>query len=471
MTAAPPSALQTAAAIRGGATTARAVTEAALAAIARVDPGINSFTVVTRERALDEAAAVDARRAAGDPLPPLAGVPYAVKSLFDVTGLPTLAGSKVNAGLPPSTRDATLVERMRNAGAVLVGTLNMDEYAYGFTTENSHYGVTRNPHDPSRVSGGSSGGSGAAVAARLVPLSLGSDTNGSIRVPASLCGVWGLKPTFGRLSRRGTFPFVASLDHLGPFATTLSDLAACYDVLQGADLDDPACAQRSVEPVTDATDSAAGAGVEALRIARLGGYFDAHLTPPAAAAVERVCAALGVRRSVELPSAATGRAAAFVITATEGGALHLPSLRTRRGEMEPLSRDRFVAGALVPAAWYLQAQRVRAWYRDQMRRLFADIDVLIAAATPCPATPVGAEWLDLPGQRLPLRPSLGLLAQPISCLGLPVVVAPIPGEGGGALPMGVQIIAAPWREDLCFRVAAALAARGAAAAPLPAIHA
>ncbi len=463
----PPSALDTAAAIRRGETTARAVTEAALAAIARVDQAIGSFTAVTRERALDEADAVDARRAAGDPLPPLAGVPYAVKNLFDVRGLPTLAGSKVNAGLAPSTRDATLVERMRGAGAVLVGTLNMDEYAYGFTTENSHYGVTRNPHDPARVSGGSSGGSGAAVAARLVPLSLGSDTNGSIRVPASLCGVWGLKPTFGRLSRHGTFPFVASLDHLGPFAGTLPDLAACYDALQGADLDDPACAQRPVAPVSRAAD----AGVDTLRIARLGGYFNTHLTPPAAAAVERACAALGVRKTVELPAAAAGRAAAFVITASEGGALHLPTLRTRRADMEPLSRDRFAAGALVPAAWYLQAQRVRAWCRAQVRDLFVDIDVLIAAATPCPATPIGTEWLDLPGQRLPLRPSLGILAQPISCLGLPVVIAPMPGEGPNALPIGVQVIAAPWREDLCFRVAAALAARGAARAPLPAIHA
>jgi len=460
------SALDVAGAIRRGDTTARAVAEAALAAIARVDPALGSFTAITRERALDEADAVDARRAAGDPLPPLAGVPYAVKNLFDVAGLATLAGSKVNADLPPATRDATLVQRMRAGGAVLVGTLNMDEYAYGFTTENSHYGVTRNPHDSARVAGGSSGGSGAAVAARLVPLALGSDTNGSIRVPASLCGVWGLKPTFGRLSRHGTFPFVASLDHLGPFARTLPDLAACYDALQGADLDDPACAQRPVEPV-----SRVDPGVGALRVARLGGYFDAHLTAPAAAAVARACAALGVRRTVELPAAALGRAAAFVITASEGGALHLPTLRTRRADMEPLSRDRFAAGALVPAAWYLQAQRVRAWYRAQVRALFADVDVVVAAATPCPATPIGAEWLELPGQRVPLRPSLGLLAQPISCIGLPVVVAPMPGEGAGALPMGVQLIAAPWREDLCFRVAAALAASGAARAPLPSIHA
>ena len=453
-------------AVRSRRSSATEVTEAALGRIEREDKRYNAFTEVLAAQARRDAARVDAEIAAGRDPGPLAGVPFAVKNLFDIAGLTTLAGSKINRDNPPAQRDAFVVAALRRAGAVLVGALNMDEYAYGFTTENSHYGVTRNPHDSARVAGGSSGGSGAAVAARLVPLALGSDTNGSIRVPASLCGVWGLKPTFGRLSRHGTFPFVASLDHLGPFARTLPDLAACYDALQGADLDDPACAQRPVEPV-----SRVDPGVGALRVARLGGYFDAHLTAPAAAAVARACAALGVRRTVELPAAALGRAAAFVITASEGGALHLPTLRTRRADMEPLSRDRFAAGALVPAAWYLQAQRVRAWYRAQVRALFADVDVVVAAATPCPATPIGAEWLELPGQRVPLRPSLGLLAQPISCIGLPVVVAPMPGEGAGALPMGVQLIAAPWREDLCFRVAAALAASGAARAPLPSIHA
>jgi len=462
----PPSALSIAADVRRGATTAGALIEETLAAIARVDPSINSFTDVTAARARTEARAVDARRAAGAPLPPLAGVPYAVKNLFDVAGLTTLAGAKVNADHPAAAADATLVARMRNAGAVLVGALNMDEFAYGFTTENSHYGVTRNPHDPTRIAGGSSGGTGAAVAARLVPLALGSDTNGSIRVPSSLCGVWGLKPTFGRLSRRGTFPFVASLDHVGPVAASLPDLAACYDALQGPDVDDDACAQRPVEPVSGAMQR----GVADLRIARLSGYFDAHLTPPAAVAVDTVCAALGVTRSVDLgDAAAIGRAAAFVVTASEGGALHLPALRTRRADMEPLSRERFVAGAILPVAWYVKAQRARAWYRARMRTVFADADVLIAAATPCPATPVGAEWLELAGARVPLRPSLGLLTQPISCIGLPVVAAPVAQPG--ALPVGVQIIAAPWREDLCFRVAAALAAGGVAVAPLPAFHA
>ena len=175
-------------------------------------------------------------------------MPFAVKNLFDIEGVTTLAGSIIDADLPAAGEDAVAVAKLKAAGAVLVGALNMDEFAYGFVTENAHYGPTRNPHDPARIAGGSSGGSAAAVAAGFVPLSLGSDTNGSIRVPASFCGVYGLKPTFGRLSRRGVRPFVHSLDHVGPFAGTVRDLAAAYDALQGHDAGDPVSADRAVEP-------------------------------------------------------------------------------------------------------------------------------------------------------------------------------------------------------------------------------
>ena len=219
----------------GGQASAAQLLEQCIARIDASDARVNAFTERALSRALAEANAIDARRAKGESsetLGPLAGVPYAVKNLFDVEGVTTLAGSKVNRTNAVATSDAFLVNQMKAAGAVLVGTLNMDEYAYGFTTENTHYGATHNPHDLSRIAGGSSGGSGAAVAAGQVPITLGSDTNGSIRVPASLCGVWGLKPTFGRLSRRGTYPFVYSIDHLGPMASTLGGLALAYDALQ-----------------------------------------------------------------------------------------------------------------------------------------------------------------------------------------------------------------------------------------------
>ncbi|KRC70018.1 amidase [Achromobacter sp. Root83] len=446
--------------IRSGERTATAVLDATLARVRERDPRYNCFTAVTESRARLEAAAIDARRARGEALPPLAGVPYAVKNLFDIADEVTLAGGRVNASNPPARRDAALVERMRAAGAVLIGALNMDEHAYGFTTENTHYGACRNPHDISRIAGGSSGGSAAAVAAGMVPLTLGSDTNGSIRVPASLCGVFGLKPTYGRLPRTGSFPFVGSLDHLGPFAASASDLAAAYDALQGPDADDVACAQRACAPVLPTLSDGAGA----LRVAVLGGYFSEWAGPQARRAVEIAARALDATDIVELPGAAQARAAAFIITAAEGGALHRRKLVTHYDYYEPHSRDRLVAGSLVPAAWVQQAQRIRHRVYLQALALFERYDVLIAPATPVSATPVGADWLTLAGKELPARASMGLLTQPVSAIGLPVCTAPTwPGlEQDGHLPLGVQLIGAPWREADCLRAAHVLELAGAA---------
>jgi amidase/aspartyl-tRNA(Asn)/glutamyl-tRNA(Gln) amidotransferase subunit A len=454
------SATDIARAVAGGTISATEVARNALDRIKARDGRLNSFTELTTERALAEAASIDTLRAGGHKLPPLAGVPYAVKNLFDIKGLATLAGSKINRDLPPAVEDAQLVRRMRAAGAVLVGALNMDEYAYGFTTENTHYGTTRNPHDLARIAGGSSGGSAAAVAGGLVPLSLGTDTNGSIRVPSSLCGIFGIKPTYGRLSRRGTYPFVASLDHVGPFARTVRDLATCYDALQGQDAADPACAQRAFSSTTGAL---ADAGA-VLRIARLGGYFEHYAGPDAQAAVAAVVKALQATRMVELPEVERARAAAFVITAHEGAQLHLPDLKTRPHDFEPLIRDRLLAGALVPAAWYVQAQRFRSWFCARAMELLRDNDILIAASTPVSADLVGTETFTLNGEQMLLRPSMGLLTQPISFIGLPVVAVPVvlPGK----LPIGVQIIAAPWREDHALRVAARLEREGVCAAPV-----
>ncbi|RYF39637.1 MAG: AtzE family amidohydrolase, partial [Comamonadaceae bacterium] len=357
-----------------------------------------------------------------------------------------------------ATADAVLVRRMRTAGAVLVGALNMDEYAYGFTTENTHYGPCHNPHDLARVAGGSSGGSGAAVAAGQVPVTLGSDTNGSIRVPASLCGVWGLKPTFGRLSRRGSYPFVHSIDHLGPLADSVGGLALSYDAMQGPDPLDPGCHARQDEPVGGALLH----GAAGLRIGVLDGYFADHAGPAAREAVAAAAAALGARDTVEWPDAAIARAAAFIITASEGGSLHLEDLRTRSADFEPLSVDRFLSGALQPAAWYLRAQRFRRLYREKVNALFQHWDVLIAPATPVPAPEIGTEWLEINGTRHPCRPSMGLLTQPISFAGCPVVAAPLWPAGTGDLPVGVQLIAAPWREDLVLRAAMVLQQAGVA---------
>ena len=464
------SAFEIAAAVREGAVSATSLAHASLERIAHTEPRINAFTDVTAQRALATAAALDARLAVRDSTAralPLAGVPFAVKNQFDVAGLTTLAGSKIERGRRAASHDGPLIQRLQAAGAVLVGALNMDEYAYGFTTENSHEGATHNPHDLTRVAGGSSGGSAAAVAAGQVPLTLGSDTNGSIRVPASLCGVFGLKPTYGRLPRNGTYPFVASLDHLGPFARSARDLALAYDAMQGFDARDAACVKHAVEPTSELL----AYGAQGLRIATLGGYFAEHMQPEARAAMARVAQALGVIRSVELPEVARARAAAFLISNAEGGALHLPDLRTRAADFEPLSRDRFLAGALLPAAWVMQAQRVRRWFALRAAELFRDVDVLLAPATPCVAPTIGTEWIEINGQRLPARPSLGLLTQPISCIGLPVCAVPVWGCHPGLpnLPIGVQVIAAPWREDLVLRVAHQLQMQGVATAPVAAM--
>ena len=468
-TANPTDACGLATAVARGACSVTEVVQASLARIAASDGQVNAFTDVLSARAQQRAADLDQALASGalDPQTlPLLGVPFAVKNLFDVAGLPTLAGSKIERDAAPAHADGLLVQRLEAAGAVLVGTLNMDEYAYGFTTENSHVGACHNPHDLGRTAGGSSGGSAAAVAAGQVPVSLGSDTNGSIRVPSSLCGVFGLKPTFGRLPRSGSYPFVSSLDHLGPFARSVRDLARVYDALQGPEEvpRDAGCAQRSVEAVSPGL----GEGIQGLRVAVLGGYFEAHADAAARAAVQRVAQALGAQRVVELPLVEAGRAAAFLITNSEGAALHLEDLRRRPADFEPLSRERFLAGALLPAAWIARAQRVRRRYAEAVAGLFAEFDLLIAPSTPCVATPLGQEAFVLNGRTLPLRPNLGLLTQPISCLGLPVCAVPVWGCDPSLphLPIGVQLIAAPWREDLTLRAANVLEQLGVCAAPV-----
>jgi aspartyl-tRNA(Asn)/glutamyl-tRNA(Gln) amidotransferase subunit A len=454
------SAAEIAYAVAGRKISALAVTDAALARIARHDSVLNSFTDVTADRARAKARAIDAAIAAGKNAGPLAGVPFAVKNLFDVQGLPTRAGSKINRDRKPSPRDATLVERMEAAGAVLVGALNMGEYAYDFTGENVHDGPSRNPHDVTRMTGGSSGGSGAAVGGGLVPLALGSDTNGSIRVPSSFCGIFGLKPTYGRLSRARSFPFVASFDHLGPFARNVADLALAYDAMQGPDPDDAACTARPAEPVSALLTQDIGS----LRIAVAGGYFQNNVFPEATEAVGRVAKALGATKTIEIPEAARARAAAYVITTAEGASLHLDRLRRRPNDFDPAVRDRLLAGAMIPAPLVDRAQKFRRWYRARVLELFQSVDVIVAPATPCVAPKLGQVNFVLDGVELPVRANIGIHTQPISFIGLPVVAVPVPLE---PMPIGVQIIAAPWREDLALRAAFALERAGVASAPPP----
>lgn len=450
-------AAEIAAAVQSGKTSALDVTEQMLGVIDKRNPVLNAFTAVTAERARAKAKAVDA--SPDKAKMPLAGVPFAVKNLFDIKGLPTVAGSKINRKRDAAKRDAVLIERLEAAGAVLTGALNMGEYAYDFTGENVHDGPSRNPHDLERMTGGSSGGSGGAVGGGMVPLALGSDTNGSIRVPSSLCGIFGLKPTYGRLTRARSFPFVASLDHLGPFARTVRDLALSYDAMQGFDAEDAACVDRPRESTTPFLEQ----GLEGLRVAVAGGYFRKGASPEALSALDTVAKAVGARE-VEIPEAQRARSAAFVITTTEGAALHLERLRTQANDFDPAVRDRLIAGAMIPSTLVVKAQNFRRWYRDAVLKLFKDCDAILAPATPVTAPKLGQVNFTLDGVEMPVRANMGLYTQPISFIGLPVVAVPVPLK---PLPIGVQIIAAPWREDVALRIAHALETIGVVAAPRP----
>jgi aspartyl-tRNA(Asn)/glutamyl-tRNA(Gln) amidotransferase subunit A len=449
-----------AAAVRTGSRSAIGVVEATLDRIDQLDPQFNSFTTILADRARSAAARIDARIAAKQYVGPLAGVPFAVKNLFDVAGVTTIAGSTILADAPPAKHDAFAIARLEAAGGILVGTLNMDEFAYGFSTENAHYGATRNPHDPGRIAGGSSGGSAAAVAAGLVPLTLGTDTNGSVRVPAALCGVFGLKPSFGRLSRTGVYPFVDSLDHVGLFARSVRDLAAAYDVLQSRDDEDPCQADRPLELTASVLD----VPFKGLRVGVLGGWFARYAAPGILAAVDRVAAALGSVGTFELEYSDVARAAAFCITAAEAGTRFLQMLRARAAEFDPATRSRLMAGAMLPASVLTKAYNVRRDYVRNVDDLFETVDILLAPATPWTAPMLGQAMIAHGGETLPVRAGLGLYTQPISFAGMPVVVVPVHRDG--EMPAGVQIIAPRWREDLALAIAAALERAAISSAPI-----
>ena len=338
----------------------------------------------------------------------------------------------------------------------------MGEYAYDFTGENVHDGASRNPHDVTRMSGGSSGGSGAAVGGGLVPLALGSDTNGSIRVPSSFCGIFGLKPTYGRLSRARSFPFVVSLDHLGPFARCTRDLALSYDAMQGYD---PArCRHASNRPVEPSLPHLAR-GIDGLRIAVAGGYFRKGAYPEALQAIDACCQGARTSRARSNCRKRSVRARRPMSSPPpKARRLHLDRLRQRANDFDPAMRDRLIAGAMIPSPLVMKAQKFRRWYREQVLALFKDVDVILAPATPCTAPAIGQQTFMLDGVDMPVRPNIGIYTQPISFIGS--------AGGGGA---GSAQAAADRRaghrgavaEDIALRVAQYLEDMGAVVAPRP----
>jgi Asp-tRNA(Asn)/Glu-tRNA(Gln) amidotransferase A subunit family amidase len=430
-------------AVRSGRSGAVEQVRAAIARIEALNGTMHAVTRLLTDSALADAATIDARIAAGEDVGPLAGVPFGVKDLFDVAGLTTTAGARMREGDPPATADAEAVRRLKAAGAVLVATLNMDEYAYGFATVNAAYGTTRNPHDPARLAGGSSGGSAAAVASGMLPLALGSDTNGSIRVPTGLCGIYGIKPTHEALPMAGVYPFVDSFDDIGPFATSAADLKLAWEVLGG---------------------HSDGGGQ---RMARLGGWFAANVSKELAAGIDAISDHLGGIPIVDLPEVGRARSAAFLMSAAEGGTLHLPELRTRALEFDPATRDRLIAGAMLPASAWFAAERFRAWYRAEVARVFDQYDVLVAPAAGVVAPLVDDPMIEVDGKRVPARANLGLYTQPLSFIGLPVVTVPL--KRPGALPLGLQLVGAPGNEAALFALAERLEAAGLTGYSSPAL--
>ena len=419
-----------AAAVRAGEVPAASLVEQALAALA-ADRHV-AVTRILGDRARAQAAAVDAMVARGEDPGPLAGVPFGVKDLFDVAGLPTTAGAALRADAAPATTDAEAIRRLSAAGAILVATLNMDEFAYGFATINAAYGTTRNPHDPARLAGGSSGGSAAIVAAGVLPFALGSDTNGSIRVPASLCGLYGLKPAHGSLPLQGVYPFAESFDDIGPFTANLADMALVWQVLLG-------------QPV------GAGEGDAPLNLARLGGRFRENADPAQLAAIDAIA---GDAPLIELPDIARARSAAFLITAYEGGHLHREALAINAMGFDPAVRDRLIAGALLPDDLYQRALHFRSTFLARVNALLADFDAVLAPCTPCAAPPIGDPRIMIDGALSPARADLGIHTQPITFTALPSLAVPLlrPGQ----LPLGLQLIGVPGREERLLRLAARL---------------
>ncbi len=432
------SALALAAEVRAGRVSAVSLVQAVLADIAARDGTINACARTFDERAQRDALRIDRLVRDGRNPGPLAGVPFLVKWNVDVAGYTTVAGSPARAMLPAAAADAAMVARLCTAGAVPVGATHMDELACGATGVNPHYGAVRLPADPARMTGGSSSGSAAAVAAGYVPLALGSDTNGSIRAPAALCGVWGFRPGDGRLSRAGCLPYADSLDTVGGFANDIDDLAVLYDVMRDAGSLRP-------QPVCDST--------APLRIAVLTGDFERHADANAQRAVRRAAACLHAGDSVPVDGAEVARVrdAAVVISNMELAREHRSLVDAPASLVSERLRTRIAAGLATFDAAYGEAIACRAAWRTRLEALFAHYDVLIAAATPYAAPRFTDATVDVNGVALEPAKTLGLLTQPISFAGLPVVSAPcfLPGE----LPVGVQLIGARGSEAVCFAAA------------------
>ena len=429
------------------------VVRAHLDRVSALDATLKAFITVCGDQALEAARAAEALLMAGHPVGPLHGVPYGPKDLYNTKGVRTTGGSKILAECVPA-EDASVVSRLRAAGLIVLGKLNMHEFAYGPEGLNAHYGDARNPWDATahRVAGGSSSGSGVAVAAGLCPGALGSDTGGSIRIPASLCGISGIKPTYGRVSRAGVLPLAWSMDHAGPMARTVRDLALMLGAMAGYDAADPTT---SVLPVPDYAAALTGE-VKGLRVGLLRAHFNDVAAPEVRAAVEaaakRFEQAGAVVDEVNLAEVVHVSAASFAIVATEALAYHAEWMRTRRADYQPDVRDRLKMGALVSGVQYVRAQQVRQLVRREVDAALARRDVLLAPATPIPAPVLGEKATQLGDGPSDIRSALIRFTRPFNLSGHPACSLPC-GFTAAGLPLGMQLVGRPFDEATVLRAA------------------
>ena len=423
-----------------------ALTEAALARIEAQDTTLNAFITVTADQALAAARTAEAEIAQGRNRGPLQGIPLAVKDLFATKGVRTTGGSKLLADWIPD-HDAAVVERLFAAGAVPLGKTSMHELAYGTTSNNAHHGPTRNPWNTACHPGGSSGGSAAAVAAGLAYGALGSDTGASIRQPAACCGIVGLKPSFGRISKFGALPLSWSLDHIGPMTRSVADAALMLQALAGPDPRDPNCADRPVPDYSAGLD----AGVEGKRIALARGFFFADCDPEVAAAVEaaaRTLEGLGATiEEIELPEVESAYLTGGIIIACEAAAYHAKDLRERPEAFSKELRGSLEFGAFYSAVDYLQAQRVRRRVSEAIRGAMAPFDAVLSPTSPVPATPID----NSPPEHNALRHRNTI---PFNLTGLPAISLPY-GLTESGLPIGLQIAGLAFDEAGILAVARA----------------
>ncbi len=445
--------LEAAAQLRAKATTSRQLTENCLARIELLNPRLNAFLTVTADHALAQAHQADRELAAGHSRGPLHGIPIALKDVFETKGIRTTLGSLLFKDHIPTT-DAAVTEKLSAAGAVLLGKTHMHELAYGVTSSNPHFGPVRNPWNTNCVPGGSSGGSGAAVAADMCFMAMGSDTGGSIRIPAAFCNTVGLKPTYGRVSRRGVLPLDFSLDHMGPLTRSVRDAALCLQSLAGLDpLDDTS----SPEPVDDylPPPSVSLAGT---RIGVPENYYFDHIDPAVQSSVRhmvQLAAGLGAKVEViRVPDIPAMNATARVILLSEASAT-MERFQHRRLEIGPDVRFLLDQGRFLAATDYINAQRARRVFRDQFLELFRRVDVIFTPATPTAAATIGQTTVRIGDHDEDFRLATTRFARAINLLGFPALSMPC-GFDANHMPLGLQIIAAPFEERQLLAVAAAL---------------